>query len=380
MAYTPALPNSFDSGLIPANVRAQYIREYIGGTPIAHMMGKSPSSIVQVQDLETGKAGSTDFSIKIAGDYEHPVLGYDQLRGFEDQPIFYPCRISTTRRRFAEIVQNEAFVNAITPIKVFGSIRESLMEKQQQDLVKSLFDTSCATKAAGGMYAPATEGPIPDRVIYAAAGGGYSAGAGNSYQAAILAGVGAMGAATPVASGLSVAHIRALKTQATLGGVSYQSERKIRPVKNAMFMGMPVPQYILLVSCEAMRSLVLDADWKAFAYRGVIQNSDQPQNITGAYYRGMVEGVSVVEFPELSRYNVNANGPIASWNLLLGGQAFGLAWAQKPWFETDAFDYKGDKGMAACEIRGQGVLRYPGKQSQADMVESGIIHSFTRIS
>ncbi|CAK9254197.1 unnamed protein product [Sphagnum jensenii] len=56
-----------------------------------------------------------------------------------------------------------------------------------------------------------------------------------------------------------------------------------------------------------------------------LSNDNQPEGISGARYRGMVEGVMIYECPELNRFAVTSTGGnniTASWNLFLGAQAF----------------------------------------------------------
>jgi hypothetical protein len=99
--------------------------------------------------------------------------------------------------------------------------------------------------------------------------------------------------------------------------------------------------------------------------------------LSGARYRGTIEGVMIYECPELARYRVT-NTQTAAWNLFLGAQAFGLCWSKRPWFEMEQRDFNLNVAMAACEIRGQKAMMFPSFQNTANLVERGIIHSFVR--
>ena len=100
----------------------------------------------------------------------------------------------------------------------------------------------------------------------------------------------------------------------------------------------------------------------------------------GSRYRGMIEGVLIYEVPELAPYRITNNAITAAWNLFCGGQAFGLCWAQRPWFTTETKDYGVIASMAVSEIRGQKSWVFQSKQDPLKKVERGYINSFTRIA
>jgi hypothetical protein len=388
MAYTPETPNAFDHSLIPLDISAKYHWEYLGTSLLTPFMGEKEIDIIQTKELSNGSGGTATFTVRLDSP-RRVIRGYEQLSGNEQKPIFYGCKVDTELVRFAEKLENTPYVELLTPIKVFESIRPALMRQQQELLLDDVLDKACATIANGGMYDPdVATGPSVDRAVFAAAGGGSAA----SWNATINTAIAAMGAATYAASGLSVAHIRTLHQYAVNGGSGYvdlnanspgnHNETRIQPTKVYSYRGAQAEEYVLLITYDAYRSLVLDPEWKDFAYRGIIQTPDQPQTITGARFKGMVEGVLVYVWPELSNYKVSTGGRVASWNLLLGGQAFGVVWGRKPWFVEDLAntDFGINRALASSEIRGQKVITYPGKVSQDKLIERGIIHSFTRVS
>jgi hypothetical protein len=265
-------------------------------------------------------------------------------------------------------------VRKATPLDVYGTLRPLLLNAQRRNLVLSLLNAACGTPAVGGLYTPSATIPSYDRAIFA----GLSPARG-AWYATINAGVAAQnGGATAATNGLSVAHLRLLKTYAIRGGASLEVESRIKPVQLKDKRGFPEELYIYLMDTPSYISLANDSNWTQFVYRGVVQNDNQPEGISGARYRGMVEGVMIYECPELNRYAITSGGFTSSWNLFLGAQAFGLCWAQRPWFEMEARDFNLKAAMAVCEIRGQKAFLFPSFQNTAVNVERGIIHSFVR--
>ena len=366
MAYTPALPNAFDQALIPFEVRERYFAEYLGLSPLTIFMGTSPSDAIQTFEMKSGQGMSYRVAFRRDLNYENPVIGFDQAAGSEQLVTLYEDEVSLKLQRFVDMVMGVALVKQMTPLQVFEMLRPLLLNAQKRNMIKSLLDAATVllyNKADGG------NGPSQNRGVYA----------GVDYNASIFAGVGTMTGATYDQSGLSVAHLRKLKSMAITGGISFEVESRIRPIELKTRRGFPEEMYIYLMDTDSYISLAKDPAWKDFMYRGVIQNNDQPEGLSGSRYRGMVEGVMVYECPELSRYRITNDAKVASWNLFLGAQALAICWGKRPWFEMENRDFNLNKAMAVCEIRGQKALQFPSFQDPTKLVEKGIIHSFTQI-
>lgn len=380
MAYTPFLPNQFDQNLIPVEIRSRYFEEYLGLTPFTAFMGSSPEDAIQIFETNNGDGLSYRVSFRKDLNYQSPIIGFDQAAGGEQPVQIFEDEISLQLRRFVDVLMGVPIVRKATPIDVYGTLRPLLLNAQRRNLVLSLLNAACGSPAVGGLYNSALaggNGPTVDRVIYAAAGGGSPA----SYNAVINTAVNNMGAVGAAGSGLSVAHLRALKTYAIRGGSTLERESRIKPIQLKDKRGFPEELYIYLMDTASYISLASDPSWTQFVYRGVVQNDNQPEGISGARYRGMAEGVMVYECPELSRYAVTSTGGnniTSSWNLFLGAQAFGLCWAMRPWFEMESRDFNLNAAMAVCEIRGQKAFMFPSFQNTAINVERGILHSFVR--
>lgn len=367
MAYNPSIPNSFDQTLIPFKVRERYFEEYIGLSPLTYLMGTSASNAIQTFEMTGGEGMSYRISLRRDLNYENPVIGFDQAAGQEQPVTIYEDEISLQLLRFVDMLMGKSLVKQMTPIDVYESLRPLLLNAERRHLVKSILDSATVklyNSANGG------NGPLTERALYG----------GVNHNASIYTAVGTMTGENYDQSGLCVAHLRKLKSMAITGGKSFEAESRIKPTQLTTRKGFPEECYIYLMDTDSYVSLAKDPAWRDFVYRGVIQGNDQPEGISGARYRGMVEGIMVYECPELARYRVTSNGKTAAWNLFLGAQAFGVCWARRPWFELENRDFNLNTAMAVCEIRGQKALQFPSFQDTSKLIERGIIHSFVQVN
>ena len=367
MAYSPRIPNAYDDTLIPVKIRTDYFEEYIGLTPLFVFMGTGPSEAIQTFEINAGEGGSYRLPLKREIDYKNPIRGYNQAVGNEQQLIVYEDELKYDILRFPMELQGKPLVKIETPLDLYGALRPSLINAQKRNLIYSILNAGTSNlynSANGG------NGPKEDRAVYA----------GAAYNASIYTACDAMAGATYDANGLSVAHLRKLKSMAITGGTVFEREAKIRPVELTTRKGFPVETYVYLMDTDSYISLSKDPEWKDFVYRGVIQTNDQPEGLSGARYRGTVEGIMVYECPELAEHRVATSAnKVSAWNLFLGAQAFGVLWAKRPWFVTDGRDFGFNVAMSACEIRGEKALMFPSFQNPAETIERGIIHSFVQL-
>lgn len=360
--------------LIPKEIRSKYFEEYIATTPLSIFMGDSPSNIIQTLDMPKGSGLTLTVALSGELDYTKPVIGFDQLSGNEQTLKANGDTITANLIRFADVLPGIQLQAQASPIDFYNMLKNKLQRANQKYLIKSIFDTACGSIALGGLYNVATSTPSIDRGAYA---GITNPG---QYPANINDGVGAMAGADYEHNGLSVEHLRLLKTMATQGGIVFERENKITPYELRTRKGFPEETYVYLMDPASYNSLVKDPVWNTYFSNGSLRSADQPSGIMGSRFRGMAEGILVYECPELAQYRVTSNGKIASWNLFCGGQAFGLAWAERPWFEMDKRDYGVIAAMAVSEIRGQKTWAFPGKQNPNVLIERGLIHSFTQIA
>ena len=379
MAYNPELPNSYDQGLIPEDVRNDYFEEYLSLTPIQSFMGESEYSSIQL--FEIAKGGGKVIHIPLRRELDHTkfIKGYAKLSGAEQRPVFYEDKFGIDIKRLPVGVDSTKWTAQITPVKVFESMRPLLLNASKKDLVESVLATACGTPVQGGTYDPAASIPSYDRALFA----GLAPARGDWYGN-INTGVAAMNTGIEYnENGLSVDFIRKLKTYCVNGGADdiVDPEAVIPPAKALKdYMNFPEEYYFLLCDTGSIVSLNHDPQWKDYAYRGVIESSDQPSFIKGGRYRGMVEGVMVFECKELNKFRKISGGFTAAHNIMMGGQAFAVGWGHdRTWFKMEERDFGNDVAMAICEMRGEHLIRFPSFIDQNNTVERGLIHAFTRI-
>lgn len=364
--------------LIPKQVRNKYFEEYLGTTSLSMFMGSSPSSIIQVLDMKTGEGMETTLALTGELDYTSPILDFDVLTGNEQNLTATADTIKVRLRRFADILPGVQLQKQASPIDFFNMMREKLVRANKRNLVKSIFDCALAAPSDkdGGLYNRATQTPTIDRGVYAGIDDP------NAYPVNINDGIAAMN--TGIGhdeNGMSVAHIRKLKSMAIQGGISYERENRITPYELRSRKGFAEEIYVLFIDpATYMNSLVKDPEWNQFFANGQVRSENQPNGLMGSRFRGIIEGVLIYECPELSNYRIVSGGFTAAWNLFCGGQAFGLVWGQRPWFTPETKDYGVIASMAVSEIRGQKSWVFPSKQNPALKVERGYINSFTRIA
>jgi hypothetical protein len=104
-------------------------------------------------------------------------------------------------------------------------------------------------------------------------------------------------------------------------------------------------------------------------------------------YKGSIEGVMVIVINEFDKLVItNAEGNTYAYSALCGASAIGLGMGADPMFTLrSSTDYGMYSGVAHNEISGMKVLKYPSKSiglrgNNTNLVENGIIHSFTTIA
>ncbi len=235
MAYNPAIPNSFDTNLIPFKVRERYFSEYIGLSPLSFFSGTDETSAIQIFEMNSGEGMSYRVAFKKEIDYDHPTVGFDQMEGQEQQISFFEDEIKLDIRRFADRLMGVALTKQMTPINVYEALRPALLRAAQRNLVKSILSAGTVD-----LYDSATQGPVKARALYA----------GVAYNETIKTGVTSMTGATNDKSGLSVKHIRKLAAMAKAGGTSFEEESLIKPVQLTSKRGFPEETFIYLIDPE----------------------------------------------------------------------------------------------------------------------------------
>ncbi len=373
MSFNPSLPNHYDIGLEDTKLRDQFFKEYIGLTNLSGFMGNSDTSAIHLAELQTGAGASYVFSLLRELELGYSVGEFEQLQGNEQDINIYAQTVTTKRERNAVKLQSPDIVRQRSPLKIYEALQPAILRLQRRKLVDDILremTVKLYNSASGG------DGPLIDRVLFG----------GKSYQASIYAGCNAMNAASfevdsHTKDGLSVEHIRKLHRYARMGGTTVNRETPLTPVQLKTRKGFPVENYMYLIDPESYSSLAKDPAWAVYFDSARKQVEDMPNGLDGARYRGQIEGVMIYECHELANFRVNtSNSKVAAWNLLLGGNALGLVWSSRPQIITETWDYQDNIGVGVKEYRGQAALKFPSRQNPTVTIETGIIHSFVRIS
>lgn len=369
MAYTPNVPNAYDTGLIPVSVRADYFRETLLLSPLSLFMGDSETSVIQVKNVPNGNGTSTDFNFGRNIDYKNPIKGYDQISGKGTTLKFYTDRVNVDLQAIPDKLYGVELTRLTTPIDVFFRMKEALQDAHKQNLVWSLLQS--ATYDSYNVLQGGT-GPTTNRRIYGL----------NRAGATIYEGVDAMAGTTDWdGDGLSVDAIRKLRNLAIYGGTTFESEKRITPYKLETEQGFSSPYYVYFMDTPSYTSLEGDPKWSLYNSRGFKEMANQPSALSGAFFKGQIDNVLIYEVPELGNCQVTANGKTASWNLFCGAQAFGLVWHKEPWFTQEWSNHNTVVEQAVLEIRGQKTLKFPSFNSAITIpVENGLIHHFVKIA
>lgn len=384
MTYVPVPPNAYDSGLIPVEVANDYFVEQLMQTPISDFMGKKPRNVIQVKEVMQGHGTSVPFALMRDIDDENVIIGpYQQMRGNEQSVKTYTDFLTLEQYRHADTLEGVPYSAQLVKIDLFNQLRPALITAGKKLLTKSVFfaATNGTATFRGPYYNTAASKPSFDRVKIA---GSDDDRATYNGKAGLQAALDSMDAGkTYNTGGLSVSLIMRLKQMALSGSGdgNYESELKIEPTEVSTKNGFPEEKHILFIEPEAYLSLYNDPDWKSMMFQGMIRGQNQAESISGARFKGEVDGVSVYVCPELTRQRVlSADGnKNAAWGLFLGAQAFGMSWGMRPTFNEEYFDYKNNVGMCVSEIRGVKSLMFPSKVNEAVNVERGIIHVFTSV-
>lgn len=370
--YNPLLPTGVDQALIPYEVRADYFKEVLLTTNLSRYMGKNPLNVIQIdsKDLGSGSTLAIPFSPEI--DYKNPIRGnFAQLSGKGEKIRFYEDTVTVAKQGFVDGLMGIQFMKLDTPIDIFNALKPKLITAHQQNIVYDLLQS-----ATTGLYTNlAASGPTANRVIY-----GAKAYPGNGF---IQTGIDSMtGGSAYNQDGLSVDSIRKLRDYAMLGGATFGAEKRVGPTSLTTREGGWVANWIYFMDTVSFRSLCADPKWQGYWFRGTIEGGSQPSGISGAFYKGNIDGVMIYEVPELGDFQQKSTdlAVTVSWNMLVGAQAFFLLWGKQPWFTVEYSNHGNDVEMGQQEIRGQKALMFPAKNNPNVLVENGIIHHFVSIT
>lgn len=412
MSVTFRRDNFFQTELFEKNVLIPYLEDYRNITNFARFMGGSDAVIYNKMENK-GDGDRIVFPLRQTFD-PAVAIGNEQLEGNEQELTYVSDMVDVGRIRFATLLTDVQLMSLQTKFQLESDVRADLLSQADMLNTKRILQSFALAfdGGAGGInpslnqqftYSELRSRILASRLDQATGGisrsrvligdpnlvGGNARTTYADLTAALLV------ANFPVATNtMNVSHIRQLFNQAstgqslTISNAAYTvKESSIRPYKYKTRLGFEDKRYVLFIAPETYNKLAADPTWVAQVGRGVIENQDQPSILYGSMYKGTIEGVMVIVIPELSNFIItNAAGNTYAYSMFCGAAALGFGMGQTPTFTfRSSTDYELYKGLAHNEISGLKLLKYPSKArgvkgNNNNLVEYGVVHSFTTIS
>lgn len=404
--------NLFQTQLFEKNVLIPYLQDYRNVTNFARFMGGSDAVIYNKMESK-GDGDRIIFPLRQTFD-PAVAIGNEQLEGNEQELVYVSDMVDVGRIRYATLLTDVQLLSLQTKFQLESDVRADLLSQADMLNTKRILQSFALALDGGAagvvptLNQQFTYADLRARILASrldvAAGGGISRAriligdpnlAGGNCRTTYADLVTALTAANfPVATNLmNVSHIRQLFNQAATGqsltitNAAYTvKESSIRPYKYKTHSGFEDKRYVLFIAPETYNKLASDAVWQAQVNRGVIENQDQPSILYGSAYKGTIEGTMVIVIPELSNFIITNGNNTYAYSMFCGAAAVGFGMGQTPTFTLrSSTDYDLYKGLAHNEISGLKLLKYPSKArgvkgNNTNLVEYGVVHSFTTIS
>ncbi|UXM65494.1 major capsid protein [Megaira polyxenophila phage MAnkyphage_25.80] len=404
--------NLFQTQLFEKNVLIPYLQDYRNVTNFARFMGGSDAVIYNKME---SKGDGDRIIFPLRQTFEPIVsIGNEQLEGNEQELTYVSDMVDVGRIRFATLLTDVQLMSLQTKFQLESDVKADLLAQADSFNTKRILQSFALAFDGGAAgivpslnqqfsYSDLKARILASRLDQATGGisrariliGDPNLVGGNTRTTYADLTTALVVANFPVATNtMNVSHIRQLFNQAATGqslpitNAAYTvKESSIRPYKYKTYQGFEDKRYVLFIAPETYNRLAADPVWQSQINRGTIENQDQPSILYGSMYKGTIEGVMVIVIPELSNLLItNAAGNIYAYSLFCGAAAVGFGMGQTPTFTfRSATDYELYKGLAHNEISGLKLLKYPSKTrgirgNNNNLVEYGIVHSFTTIS
>ena len=404
--------NIFQNELFMKNVVIPYLQDYRNVTNFARFMGGSDAVIYNKMESK-GDGDRIIFPLRQTFD-PAVAIGNEQLEGNEQELTYVSDMVDVGRIRFATLLTDVQLMSLQTKFQLESDVRADLLSQADLLNTKRILQSFALAFDGGAAgvnpslnqqfsYSDLRARILASRLDQAAGGisrariliGDPNLVGGNARTTyADLVTALAVGNFPVATNTMNVSHIRQLFNQAATGqsltitNAAYTvKESSVRPYKYKTHLGFEDKRYVLFIAPETYNKLAADPVWQSQINRGVIENQDQPSILYGSMYKGTIEGVMVIVIPELSNFLItNGAGNTYAYSLFCGAAAVGFGMGQTPTFTfRSSTDYELYKGLAHNEISGLKLLKYPSKArgvrgNNNNLVEYGIVHSFTTIS
>jgi len=392
--------NGINPNLFPFAVQKELNKEYVSQCPLYHLIGTAMTSPIVRKTMLQGAGLQYRVGKLSALDYKNPVLNFDQRAGGAmRQKVDYDS-VDVDFRTFAVEIAGMDILKLGTPIDLPAEARDQLVDvfsrSMNYDLFRAMTSGAYPALMTGSALTGNVAGNYPsyDRIVFPIANGtlitraGYQA---NGTFSTLVNGMQTPAATTYTGSGLSVKHLETLRNYAERGNAEdlpSNTESEMQPASVKSKAGWPIKKYIYLAHPQSLLKLFTDP---AFANstinRGTVTDqANTPEMISGADYIGEFRGIAIYSCGDLFDYSIGSqdNTKRVAWNIFMGAGAMSIGWSKETEFGVKYDDYERIQTYYGHEMRGQKMLKFPGKYSASvgavvgsnPSVEQGIIHSF----
>ncbi|HXI78040.1 MAG TPA: DUF4043 family protein [Steroidobacteraceae bacterium] len=356
------------SGLTPTIWSDQFFSEYVRTNQFSRYFGTSDSSIIQLKDDLTRKAGDSVVFATVRRLVGAGVTGNTVLRGNEELINARSLKVSVDVIRHAVAVSDWDEQKSVIDLLQAG--RDGLMvwamEKIRNDIISALgsitADADVATTLAAASNAAMDTWVTnnADRVLFGSAVANHVS---NDYSTSIAT-------VDNTADKMTCAVLSLAKRRAR------NASPHIRPTR----VNNDEEWFVVLMPSIPFRDLRADPVMIAAQQYANVRGADNPLFTSGDL---VWDGMIIREIPELgvlTAGGTNAHATIdTARTYLLGAQAVGIAWAQRTTARTQNDDYQFMHGAGIMEIRGVQKLRW-GTDATTDKTapkDHGIVTIFT---
>ena len=349
--------SSFDSGLQVDQWSAKYLKEYVRASQLKPLMGKTPNAPIQlIEDL--GKKPGDDITVPLVTRLSGSgITGDSTLEGNEEALGNYGHKITVDQLRNAVRVGHMA--NKKGPFDLLEAAKPMLKLWSMDKLRSAVLDALGSANVDGATaYASCNEtqkdawlAANADRVLFGAA---KSNNDGNDHSASI-------DDVDKTNDTLTASVVSLAKRMAKA------ADPHIRPIR----VDGKGEWYVMLAGSYPFRDLKTDlkGEFEAAGVRG----RDNPLFTDGDL---IWDGVIIKEIPEIGVITgVGAASADVGMNYLLGAQAVGLAWGERPHPISETSDYGNLRCVGVAEIRGVEKLMFNSVQNMVTVLTAAVADS-----
>ena len=360
MITTPATPS-----LIPVRWNDDFFREYIRENEFSAYMGKSPNSIIQLNEDLTRQPGDTIVFNAVRKLIGAGVTGNVILEGNEEILDTHGMKILVNPLRHAVAVtdwdEQRSTVDLLQAAR--PALKDWMLERMRNDLIYAFEAVAPNTPFATATTAQrdAWLSYNADRVLFGAANSNFSL---SSATALANVGTGAVGATT---GKLSASVVSLAKRKAKM------AKPAIRPIR---VQEGGKEWFLMYANSLSFRDLKNDPTYRTDLQFALERGKNNVLFTDGDLIH---DGVIIREVPEFPIYTgIGANGTDVGLNVLCGAQALGVAWARRTKTAVNERDYQWRHGVGISEIRGIDKLRFGARGGDlVNPIDQGMVTVFS---